>query len=126
MTRGRVLVVEDNRLNRKLVRDVLVHSGFDVVEAATGEDGVRVCRDTHPDVVLMDLQLPGIDGTEALRLLRTQPGGDVPVVAVTASVMASDRAAVAAAGFDGFLEKPLDVRRLPEQVGDLVAHGRLT
>ena len=101
-----VLVVEDNRLNMKLVRDVLEHAGYDVVGATTGEEGVELAVRDRPDLVLMDLQLPGIDGTEALRRIqRTLPGAAMPVVAVTASAMPSDREAAARAGFDGFLEK---------------------
>lgn len=112
-----ILVVEDNRLNLKLVRDVLEHEGYDVLGAATGEEGVELALRVRPDLVLMDLQLPGIDGTEALRRIqRSVPGDLMPVVAVTASAMPSDREAAARAGFDGFLEKPINVRALPAQV----------
>jgi CheY-like chemotaxis protein len=113
----RILVVEDNEQNLKLLRDVLQFMGHDVIEARSGEQGVQVARQTHPHLVLMDLHLPGIDGTEALRRIRQDPtGGDVPVVAVTASVMKEDRERVRAAGFDGCLEKPISVRALPDQV----------
>ena len=112
-----VLVVEDNSLNMKLVRDVLQMAGYTVLEAATGEEGVRLALASLPDLVLMDLQLPGIDGTEALRQIQRQAGERMmPVVAVTASAMPSDREAAARAGFDGFLEKPINVRALPAQV----------
>jgi two-component system, cell cycle response regulator DivK len=117
MSAGTILVVEDNRLNMKLVRDVLEHAGYAVVGAATGEEGVELALRVRPDLVLMDLQLPGIDGTEALRRIkRTVPGAVMPVVAVTASAMPSDREAAARAGFDGFLEKPINVRALAAQV----------
>jgi CheY-like chemotaxis protein len=127
MTGGRILVVEDNPLNLKLVRDVLEHAGYEVVDAATGEDGVALAGRLQPDLVLMDLQLPGIDGTEALRLLRNgvlDPG--VPVAAVTALAMPADRAAAADAGFDGWIEKPISVRALPAQVADLLERRRET
>jgi two-component system cell cycle response regulator DivK len=117
MGASKILVVEDNRLNMKLVRDVLEHAGYDVVEAATGEEGVELALTERPDLVLMDLQLPGIDGTEALRRIQLSAGAAMmPVVAVTASAMATDREAAARAGFDGFMEKPINARALPAQV----------
>jgi two-component system cell cycle response regulator DivK len=113
----RILVVEDNPLNLKLVRDVLSFAGYEVVEAQSGEEGLRVAQETPPDLVLMDLQLPGIDGTETLRRLRKDTlGPHVPVVAVTASAMAEDKASASRAGFDGFVEKPISVRALPGQI----------
>lgn len=116
-----VLVVEDNRLNMKLVRDVLEFAGYAVVEATTGEDGVDLALTRRPDLVLMDLQLPGIDGTEALRRIQRHAGDAMmPVVAVTASAMPSDREAAARAGFDGFLEKPINARALPAQVASFL------
>ena len=117
MTPRRILVVEDNPLNLKLVRDVLQFAGYDVIEAQSGEEGVRAAQADPPDLVLMDLQLPGIDGTETLHRLRQGPlGHDVPVVAVTAFAMAEDRERASLAGFDGFVEKPISVRELPGQI----------
>jgi two-component system cell cycle response regulator DivK len=117
MTPRRILVVEDNPLNLKLVRDVLQYAGYDVIEAKSGEEGLRVAQQDPPDLVLMDLQLPGIDGTETLRRLREGSlGRDVPVVAVTAFAMAEDRERAFLAGFDGYVEKPISVRELPGQV----------
>ena len=113
----RVLVVEDNALNLKLVRDVLQHAGYDVAAASTGELGVASAVSEPPDLVLLDLQLPGIDGHETLRRLRDGVLADgVPVVAVTALAMAEDRDRARSAGFDGYLEKPISPRSLPEQV----------
>jgi two-component system cell cycle response regulator DivK len=117
MTPRRILVVEDNPLNLKLVRDVLEFAGYDVIGAQSGEEGLRVAQQDPPDLVLMDLQLPGIDGTETLRRMREGSlGRDVPVVAVTAFAMAEDRERASLAGFDGFVEKPISVRELPGQV----------
>lgn len=114
---ARVLVVEDNPLNLKLIRDVLEFRGFDVVTAQTGEEGVAMASSTSPDLVLMDLQLPGIDGHEALQLLRADPRcRDIPVVAVTAFAMKDDLARAEAAGFDGYIAKPISVYALPEQL----------
>lgn len=125
MSGHRILVVEDNPLNLKLVRDVLTASGYEVVEAQTGEAGVSLAADCAPDLVLMDLQLPGIDGYEALRLIREDPRiGEVPIVALTAFAMREDRERTARAGFDGYLSKPISVRELPAQVGDFLSNGR--
>jgi two-component system, cell cycle response regulator DivK len=122
VTPRRILVVEDNPLNLKLIRDVLQVAGYDVIEANTGEEGLRVAREDPPDLVLMDLQLPGIDGTETLhRLRRDGLERDVPVVAVTAFAMAEDRERAALAGFDGYLEKPISVRALPGQIEAFLA-----
>ncbi len=121
MRSERILVVEDNDLNLKLVRDVLQHAGFDVVVARTGEQSIDVARESVPDLVLMDLGLPGIDGTEALHRLRAVPAtASVPVVAVTAYAMDTDRERSRQAGFDGFLTKPIDVRALPLQVRSFI------
>ena len=112
-----VLVVEDNALNLKLIRDVLQHAGFTVVVATSGEEGVDVAIRGGVDLVLMDLQLPGIDGTEAMRRIRAHPGSrELPVVAVTAFAMRADREQVSSAGFDGYIEKPISTRALPEMV----------
>lgn len=125
MSDGRILVVEDNTKNLKLVRDVLRHYGYEVVEATSGEDGVRLAVEVAPDLVLMDLQLPGIDGTEALRRIRDAEGGsEVPVVAVTAFAMDEDRERALASGFDGYVEKPISVRALPQQVATFLRGGR--
>jgi two-component system cell cycle response regulator DivK len=94
----RILVVEDNPKNLKLVRDVLQFSGYEVIEATSGEDGVRLAAEQHPDLILMDLQLPGIDGMEALRRIRVSESGSVPVVAVTASAMNGEGVRAYAAG----------------------------
>ena len=121
---SRILVVEDNPKNLKLVRDVLTHWGYEVVEATTGEDGVRLAGEVEPDLVLMDLQLPGIDGTEALRRIRAGRGNPgVPVVAVTAFAMNDDRDRAFDSGFDGYVEKPISVRSLPDQVRDFLRLG---
>ena len=117
MSPHRILVVEDNPKNLKLVRDVLTHAGYELVEATTGAEGVRIAAADPPDLVLMDLQLPDIDGAEALRLIRdTSTAKHVPVVAVTAFAMDEDRKRAFDSGFDGYVEKPISVRALPEQV----------
>jgi two-component system, cell cycle response regulator DivK len=117
MTEPVVLVVEDNEKNLKLARDVLEFAGFIVHVATTGEDAVAQAKTSVPDLILMDLQLPGIDGHEALLQLRGDPGtSDIPVVALTAFAMRQDRDKAFTAGFDGYLEKPISVRSFPDQV----------
>ena len=121
-----ILVVEDNERNLKLLRDVLEYAGYDVRVARTGEDGVTLAVKEPPDLVLMDLQLPGIDGMEALRQLRASPRtADVPVVAVTAQAMKQDRERALEAGFDGYVEKPISVRAFPDQVRRFLSGGEV-
>jgi two-component system cell cycle response regulator DivK len=125
MTTERILVVEDNDKNLKLTRDVLEWAGFAVDVATTGEDAVTLAQRSTPDLILMDLQLPGIDGHEALARLRDHPATRaVPVIALTASAMPMDRERALAAGFDGFLEKPISVREFPDQVRYHLRNGR--
>jgi CheY-like chemotaxis protein len=122
MTSPLILVIEDNDKNRKLVRDVLTYRGYQVVEAETGEDGVRLTRERKPQLVLMDIQLPGIDGIEALRRLRAdETTRGIPVIAVTASAMDHDRQKIMAAGFDGYQSKPLSVKEFLATVDAILA-----
>jgi len=124
MTPSRILVVEDNPKNLKLVRDVLTYCGYEVIEATTGEDGVRLAGEMAPDLILMDLQLPGIDGAEALRRIRVgETNPQVPVVAVTAFAMNDDRDRAFDSGFNGYVEKPISVRGLSQQVEDFLKLG---
>jgi two-component system cell cycle response regulator DivK len=120
-----VLIVEDNDKNLKLARDVLRFGGFRTLEATTAEDGISLAQRERPDIVLMDIQLPGIDGIAALRRLRDdRRTSAIPVVALTASVMKADRERFDAAGFDGFLQKPIDVKRFAADVRELCERGR--
>lgn len=116
-----ILVVEDNPRNLKLVRDVLTFAGYRILEAVNAEDGIRLAGQFSPDLILMDVQLPGMDGDEALRLLREgSETREIPVVALTAFAMKDDRERLLAAGFDGYLVKPIDVAGFAEQVGGFV------
>ena len=112
-----ILIVEDNERNMKLARDVLQFHGFRTVETVNGEDGVIMAREHHPDLILMDISLPGIDGVEATRQLKDEPStANIPIVALTASVLQADRARFEEAGFAGLIAKPIDVLAFPEQV----------
>ena len=119
MAGERILVVEDNERNMKLFRDVLGAAGYETLEAASGEAAITVAAEQTPDLVLMDIQLPDIDGREALSRLRAdERTAAVPVLAVTAQAMQGDRERFLAAGFDGYLSKPVDVDELIETVGE--------
>ena len=108
-----ILIVEDNPQSLKLVRDILQVKGYQTLETETGEEGVRLARERRPALILMDIQLPGINGIEALQRLRADPvTSATPVIAVTASVMTQDRSRIMAAGFDGFQSKPISVNQL--------------
>ena len=113
MAGERILVVEDNEKNMKLFRDVLQASGYGTLEATTGEDAVELALSHEPALVLMDVQLPGIDGVEALARLRGhERTASIPVLALTAQAMHGDRERFLDAGFDGYLSKPVDVIEL--------------
>jgi len=116
----RVLVVEDNEMNMKLVRDVLHAKGFTTLAAVTGEEGISLALEHLPSLVLMDVQLPGIDGVEALARIRADDRtASIPVVAVTAQAMHGDRERFLEAGFDAYLSKPVDVFELIGTVREL-------
>ena len=108
-----ILVVEDNELSMKLFRDVLVASGYRALEATTGAEAIDLATAHEPDLVLMDIQLPDIDGVNALRRLRTnERTAAIPVLAVTAQAMRGDGERFLAAGFDGYISKPVNVGEL--------------
>ncbi len=107
----RVLVIEDNPLNLELVKDLLEASGWEVRQARTAEEGLRVAQNTLPDVILMDLSLPGMDGLAATRALRANPAiRHLPVIALTAHAMKGDEETAMEAGCNGYLSKPIDTR----------------
>jgi two-component system, cell cycle response regulator DivK len=106
-----ILIVEDNEKNMKLVRDVLQVKGYKTLEAGNAEDGIRLAIDHRPDLVLMDIQLPGMNGIDALGVLRNNATtASIPVIAVTASVMQQDRKLITEAGFDGYIGKPINLK----------------
>ena len=112
-----VLIVDDNEKNVKLARDVLRFAGFRTLEAGRAAEGISLALEHIPDVVLMDIRLPDMDGTEAVRRLKDEPRtARIPVVAVTSFAMKGDRERFLAEGFDGYLEKPISVREFPDQV----------
>lgn len=112
-----VLIVDDNEKNVKLARDVLRFGGFRTLDAGTAGEGISLAAEHLPDVILMDIRLPDMDGTAAVRQLKDNPRTvGIPVVAVTSFAMKGDRERFMAEGFDGYLEKPISVREFPDQV----------
>jgi CheY-like chemotaxis protein len=120
-----VLVVEDNERNRKLVRTILRHRGFEVVECEDGAPSLDLARRHRPALVLMDIQLPTMDGITALGRLRGDPDTrDIPVIAVTASVTPGEREKVIAAGFSAYVGKPIDVESFAALVDRFVTQAK--
>ncbi len=117
MANVHILIVEDNPKNLKLIRDLLQFKGYQTIEADSAEAGIELAREQHPTLILMDIQLPGIDGREAMKVLkadaRTQ---QIPIIALTASAMKGDRERLLAEGFDGYIPKPIDIKAFPEQL----------
>ncbi len=117
-----ILIVEDNDKNLKLVRDVLQVKGYSTVEAGTAEDGIRLAHERNPDLILMDIHLPGMSGIDALKILRADAAtAAIPVIAVTASVMQQDRKQITEAGFDAYVGKPINIREFLDAVRSTLA-----
>lgn len=111
MAQELILIVEDNEKNLKLVRDLLQFHGYETIEAVTAEEGIEIARTHHPALILMDIQLPGMDGKIALQHLRADAlTKAIPVVALTASVMTSERDEILKAGFDDYQSKPISIK----------------
>jgi len=117
-----ILIVEDNDKNLKLVRDVLQVKGYATIDAGNAEDGIVLARDRKPDLILMDIHLPGMNGIEALAVLRADGAtAGIPVAAVTASVMQQDRSKITEAGFNAYVGKPINLKEFLDTVRDLLA-----
>ena len=120
-----ILIIEDNEKNLKLVRDVLQFRGYRTLEAVTAEAGLSLAQAQRPDLILMDIQLPGTDGVAALGQLRASPAtAAIPVVALTAFAMKDDRQRFLEAGFDGYLDKPINIKTFAEQVRQIYERSR--
>ena len=112
-----ILIVEDNEKNLKLVRDLLQVSGYRTLESETAEEGIIIARESQPSLILMDIQLPGMNGIEALKILRADPITEkIPVIAVTASVMTEDSKNIIAAGFNSYQRKPIEIKGFLDEV----------
>jgi two-component system cell cycle response regulator DivK len=116
-----ILVVEDNLLNRELVRDLLLTAGMKVVEAPSGQEGLQVAAKLRPSLILLDIRLPGMDGFAVLKQLKADPvTAPIPVVAFTAQAMVGDREQALAAGFSAYIPKPIDTRTLADSIRALL------
>jgi CheY-like chemotaxis protein len=122
---GKVLVIEDNDRNRKLVKILLEANKYEVIEAKTGEEALTCLQNDKPDLILLDIQLPNMDGLTLTRILRSnQKTKDIPIVAVTAYAMKGDKERVLGAGCDAYISKPIDTRELPMIVANIIKEGR--
>ena len=120
-----ILIVEDNEKNRKLVRDVLQVKGYQTIESETAEEGIKLALAKSPALILMDIQLPGIDGITALKQLRAEPKTkSIPVIAITASAMTHNRKTMLAEGFDGYQTKPLSLKEFLGEIERVLAVRR--
>lgn len=122
---AKILYVEDNPANRLLVRQVLEPAGHTLLEASDGPSGIRLAQDGQPDLILMDINIPGLNGYETTTRIKSLPGlAEVPIIALTAKVMAGDRERALTAGCDGYIAKPIDVDRLPRQINEFLSGRR--
>ncbi len=117
----RILIVEDTADNRQIMRDLLSNAGYDLLEARDGEEGVAMAKSHRPDLILMDIQLPILDGYEATRRIKSDPElAGTPIIAVTSYALAGDEAKTRAAGCDGYVAKPFSPRQLLVKVRELI------
>ncbi|HEY7242849.1 MAG TPA: response regulator [Xanthobacteraceae bacterium] len=117
----RILVIEDTENNRKILNDLLTRSGFEVIEANDGEKGVAMAAEGKPDLILMDIQLPIVDGYEATRRIKSNPAlREIPIIAVTSYALSGDEAKARAAGCDGYVAKPFSPRVILAKVREFL------
>lgn len=113
----KILIIDDNEQNRKLFGFILQNSGYEIIESENGEDGLKLAKENHPGLILMDIQMPVIDGTEAFRILRSEPETkDIPVIALTSYAMRGDREKFLEQGFNGYISKPINVKEFMNTV----------
>lgn len=117
-----ILIVEDDEKNLKLFRDLLQVSGYTTLEATDGEQGVELAREEKPDLMLMDIQMPVMDGLEATKLLKNDDvTKDIPIVALTAYAMQGDEEKMREAGFDGYISKPIDIKGFLKKISEVIS-----
>ena len=118
----KILIVEDNDNNRSLFRDILAYHGYEVTVATDGQEGVTLARELRPDLILMDIQMPGMGGMTAGKILKGDPAtSKLKIIALTSFAMRGDEEKFLAAGFDGYLSKPINTRELPTLVKQWLA-----
>lgn len=122
----RVLYIEDNPDNRMLVQRILAAEGYDVLVASSGPQGIEIASDEQPHAVLVDINMPGVDGYTVTAKLREMPHlSRVPIIALTANVMKGDREKTLAAGCDGYIQKPIDIDLFPKQLARFIEEAQL-
>lgn len=120
-----ILIIEDNEKNRKLARDVLQVKGYRTIESETAEEGLKLVEEKAPALILMDIQLPGMDGITAMKQLKSAPSTkDIPIIAITASAMTHNRQTMLAEGFDGYQTKPISLKEFLGEVERVLARGK--
>jgi two-component system, cell cycle response regulator DivK len=119
-----ILIIEDNEKNRKLCRDVLQVKGYQTIESETAEEGLKLVEDKSPALILMDIQLPGMDGVTAMKQIKADPKtANIPIIAITASAMTNNRTAMLAEGFDGYQTKPISLKDFLAEVQRVLVAG---
>jgi two-component system, cell cycle response regulator DivK len=122
MANDLILIIEDNEKNRKLARDVLQVKGYKTIESESAEEGLELARDQSPSLILMDIQLPGMDGIMAMKQLKAEPKTkNIPIIAITASAMTHNRQTMLAEGFDGYQTKPISLKDFLGEVERVLA-----
>ena len=117
-----ILIIEDNEKNRKLCRDVLQVKGYQTIESETAEEGLKLVEQRSPALILMDIQLPGMDGITAMKQLKADPNTqNIPIIAITASAMTNNRTTMLAEGFDGYQTKPISLKDFLAEVQRVLA-----
>lgn len=117
-----ILIVEDDPKSRKLFRDLLQVSGYKTIEAVDGKEGVKLAKEGKPDLILMDIQMPVMDGIEAIKILKSDDGTrDIPIIAITSYAMKGDQRRIREAGCDGYITKPVDTREFLKKVSEYLA-----
>jgi len=120
-----ILIIEDNEKNRKLARDVMQVKGYQTIECETAEEGLNLARARSPALILMDIQLPGMDGITAMKQLKADPNTkSIPIIAITASAMTNNRTAMLAEGFDGYQTKPITLKDFLAEVERVIARAK--
>lgn len=125
MAQELILIIEDNEKNRKLIRDLLKAKGYQTIESETAEGGMKLAEETKPALILMDIQLSGMDGITAMKQLKAAPATrTIPVMAITASAMTHNRESMLAEGFDGYQTKPFNLTEFLADIGRLIGRNR--
>ncbi|MEW6068815.1 MAG: response regulator [Nitrospirota bacterium] len=117
----KILIVEDNEKNRRLIKDIMTYYGYEIIEAENGEEGIKMAKEHKPDLILMDLQMPVLNGYDAIKILKNDPETKhIKIVAVTSFAMLGDREKILEAGADDYISKPINTRELPKVMERLI------